>query len=154
MNIEVYTSLNVSKENAKNALLELNEIQYWANELDLTGTAAHYLLNNKIDGIIALSAFGCGPDSLMFQEMEYHAKEKNVPIIHLTVDEHTGEAGFVTRLDAFVDMLIRKKRLNAVKKQKMGEKLLSSTNPNQFLALKKYGQKISEKSVTTSNVQM
>ena len=90
----------------------------------------------------------------MFQEMEYHAKEKNVPIIHLTVDEHTGEAGFVTRLDAFVDMLIRKKRLNAVKKQKMGEKLLSSTNPNQFLALKKYGQKISEKSVTTSNVQM
>ena len=154
MDVKVYTGLNVAKDDAVAAIKNIGEFQYWANELDLTGTAAHYLLNNKIDGIIALSAFGCGPDSLMFQEMEYHAKEKNVPIIHLTVDEHTGEAGFVTRLDAFVDMLIRKKRLNAVKKQKMGEKLLSSTNPNQFLALKKYGQKISEKSVTTSNVQM
>ena len=30
-------------------------------------------------------------------------------MIHLTIDEHTGEAGFVTRLEAFVDMLSRKK---------------------------------------------
>ena len=32
-----------------------------------------------------------------------------MPMIHLTIDEHTGEAGFVTRLEAFVDMLSRKK---------------------------------------------
>ena len=28
----------------------------------------------------------------------------------LTIDEHTGEAGFITRLEAFIDMLFRKKR--------------------------------------------
>ena len=28
----------------------------------------------------------------------------------LTIDEQTGEAGFITRLEAFVDMLFRKKR--------------------------------------------
>ena len=28
----------------------------------------------------------------------------------LTIDEHTGEAGFVTRVEAFVDMLIGRKR--------------------------------------------
>ena len=88
----------------------MGEIQYWANELDLTGTAAYYMLNNKIDGIIALSAFGCGPDSLMVDEIQYHAKQKNIPMLHLTIDEHTGEAGFITRLEAFTDMLIRKKR--------------------------------------------
>ena len=31
-------------------------------------------------------------------------------MIHLTIEEHTGEAGFVTRVEAFIDMLIRRKR--------------------------------------------
>ena len=110
MGVKVYTSLNVPKKDALNSIKELDEIQYWANELELTGTAAYYMLKNKVDGIIALSAFGCGPDSLMVDEIQYHAKEKNMPMIHLTIDEHTGEAGFVTRIEAFVDMLIRKKR--------------------------------------------
>ena len=110
MGVKAYTSLNVTKENALESINKLGEIQYWANELDLTGTAAYYMLNHKVDGIIALSAFGCGPDSLMVDEIQYHANEYNMPMIHLTIDEHTGEAGFVTRLEAFVDMLMRKKR--------------------------------------------
>ena len=115
MDVKVYTSLDVSHECAISSIRELGEIQYWANELELTGTAAYYLLNNKVDGIVALSAFGCGPDSLMVDEMSYHCKEKGMPLIHLTIDEHTGEAGFVTRLEAFVDMLMRKKRRQFVK---------------------------------------
>ena len=112
MDIKVYTALNVSKENSVNSLLALGETQYWANELDLTGVAAYYMLNKKVDGIIALSAFGCGPDSLMIDEIDYHAKNLGMPMLHLNIDEHTGEAGFVTRLEAFADMLFRKKRRN------------------------------------------
>ena len=108
--VKAYTGLNVSRQDALKSIQELGEIQYWANELDLTGAAAHYMLNNKVDGIIALSAFGCGPDSLMVDEIQYHASERNLPMMHLTIDEHTGEAGFVTRVEAFVDMLIRRKR--------------------------------------------
>ena len=110
MGVKAYTGLNVSRQDAINSIQELGEIQYWANELDLTGAAAYFMLNNKVDGIIALSAFGCGPDSLMVDEIQYHATEKNMPMINLTIDEHTGEAGFVTRVEAFVDMLIRRKR--------------------------------------------
>lgn len=110
MDVKVYTSLNVSRQDAISAIDSIGEIQYWANELELTGTAAHYLTNEKVDGIIALSAFGCGPDSLMVEEISYHCKEAGMPLIHLTIDEHTGEAGFVTRLEAFIDMLLRKKR--------------------------------------------
>jgi len=110
MDIKVYTSLNVSRQDSIDALNELDETQYWANELDLTGTAAHFLINKKIDGIVALSTFGCGPDSLMIDEIEHHAKDYNVPLLHLNIDEHTGEAGFITRLEAFADMLLRKKR--------------------------------------------
>ena len=112
MDVKVYTSLNVSKENSLRSINELGEILYWANEVDLTGVAAYYMLKGKIDGIISLSAFGCGPDSLMTDEIDYHAKHKNIPMIHLTIDEHTGEAGFVTRIEAFIDMLTRKKRNN------------------------------------------
>ena len=110
LGVKVYTSLNVDSENALKSIRELGEIQYWANELELTGTAAYYMLNKKIDGILALSAFGCGPDSLMAEEISYHAKERNIPMIHLNIDEHTGEAGFNTRIEAFVDMIFRKKR--------------------------------------------
>lgn len=110
MEVKVYTSLNVAHDCALQSIKQLGEIQYWANELELTGTAAHYLLNSSVDGIIALSAFGCGPDSLMVDEIAYHCKERNMPLIHLTIDEHMGEAGFITRLEAFVDMLLRKKR--------------------------------------------
>lgn len=117
MNVKVYTALNVTKENSLKSIHALGELMYWANEADLTGAAAYYLLNKKVDGIIALSAFGCGPDSLMVDEINYHAKDMNMPMIHLTIDEHTGEAGFVTRIEAFIDMLLRRKRKgNTVKK--------------------------------------
>ena len=119
MGVKAYTSLDITREEQLNSIRKLGEIQYWANELDLTGTAAYYLLNNEVDGIIALSAFGCGPDSLMVDEIQYHAAERNMPMIHLTIDEHTGEAGFVTRLEAFIDMLSRKKMKQ---KQKLKQK--------------------------------
>ena len=102
MDVKVFTSLNVSKEESLDAIDQLGEVQYWANELELTGTAAHYMLKGNVDGIIALSA--------------YHCKEIGMPLIHLTIDEHTGEAGFITRLEAFIDMLLRKKRSKLAKK--------------------------------------
>ena len=110
MGVKVYTGLNVSKEDAISAIHNIGEIQYWANELDLTGAAAYYMQNRRVDGIIALTAFGCGPDSLMVDEIQYHARNKNIPMVVLTIDEHTGEAGFVTRLEAFIDMLSRRKK--------------------------------------------
>ena len=43
------------------------------------------------------------------------AKEAGKPMLCLTIDEHTGEAGFITRLEAFIDMLYRKKRSKIIK---------------------------------------
>ncbi len=123
MGVKAYTSLNITREESIEAIHKLDEIQYWANELDLTGTAAYYMLNRSVDGIIALSAFGCGPDSLMVDEIQYHAKEIKMPMLHLTIDEHTGEAGFLTRLEAFIDMLTRKRRQSIIQKQKNSEQL-------------------------------
>ena len=38
------------------------------------------------------------------------AKKLDLPYICLVLDEHSGQAGVVTRVEAFVDMIIRKKR--------------------------------------------
>ena len=63
---------------------------------------------------LTLTAFGCGPDSLMVERITRYAKRLKKPLLNLTVDEHTGEAGFITRIEAFTDMLFRKKRTNIV----------------------------------------
>ena len=116
MDVKVYTSLQLSKEQLTDGIASLGNEQYWANEFEMTGSAGHYLKDGKIDGIITLTAFGCGPDSLMIERVTRKAKRFNKPLLNLTIDEHTGEAGFITRLEAFVDMLYRKKRAEIVNK--------------------------------------
>ena len=32
-------------------------------------------------------------------------REKSVPLMSITLDEHSGEGGLVTRIEAFLDML-------------------------------------------------
>lgn len=121
MDVKVFTSLQLTDEQMDEGILSLGHKKYWANEHEMTGTAGHYLKDNKIDGIITLNAFGCGPDSLMIEKITRKAKEDSKPILSLTIDEHTGEAGFITRLEAFIDMLFRKKRSNIVNNIKIQE---------------------------------
>ena len=84
-----------------------------------------FFQDDKIDGVITLTAFGCGPDSLMVEDIKRKAKNFNKPLLNLTIDEHTGEAGFITRLEAFCDMLYRNKRAKIMKQRKKEEELLS-----------------------------
>ncbi len=110
MDVNVFTSLQLTNEQMEEGIAAFGQKRYWANEFEMTGTAGHYLKDNKIDGIVTLNAFGCGPDSLMIERIMRKAKELGKPMLALTIDEHTGEAGFITRLEAFIDMLFRKKR--------------------------------------------
>ena len=119
MDVKVFTSLQLTDEQMEEGIASLGQKRYWANEYEMTGTAGHYLKDNKIDGIVTLNAFGCGPDSLMIERITRKAKEAGKPILSLTIDEHTGEAGFITRLEAFIDMLYRKKRSKIINKISM-----------------------------------
>ncbi len=137
MDVKVYTSLQLSSEQLNDGILSLGNEQYWANEYDMTGSAGHYLKDNKIDGVITLTAFGCGPDSLMIERITRKAKRFNKPLLNLTIDEHTGEAGFITRLEAFVDMLFRKKRANIINKFELGETKAEYIPNTNFIDTKK-----------------
>jgi len=116
MDVKVMTSLQLTEEQLKEGMNYMDRNIYWANEYEMTATAGHYLKDNRVDGIILLTSFGCGPDSLMIERIIRQAKSSNKPILSLTIDEHTGEAGFITRLEAFVDMLYRKKRSKLIDK--------------------------------------
>lgn len=121
MDVKVYSSLQLTDEQLDEGINALGQSAYWANEHEMTGCAGHYLKDNKIDGVITLNAFGCGPDSLMIERITRKSKHFNKPLLNLTIDEHTGEAGFITRLEAFVDMLYRKKRASIINKINIGE---------------------------------
>ena len=115
LDVESVTVENLTFEQTTEGMLALDANIYWANEHEMTGAAGHYVKDNSIDGIITITAFGCGPDSLMVEKIARAAKEYCKPHLNLTVDEQTGEAGFVTRIEAFVDMLYRKKCVNLMK---------------------------------------
>ncbi|MBN1366576.1 MAG: hypothetical protein JW967_01445 [Dehalococcoidales bacterium] len=80
---------------------------YWVSEDEVIGAGGSYL-EGRIDGIIGVMAFGCGPDSLMMYIVQRKARSMNVPFMCLTLDEHTAEAGIITRLEAFTDMIRRR----------------------------------------------
>jgi predicted nucleotide-binding protein (sugar kinase/HSP70/actin superfamily) len=61
--------------------------------------------NFRLSGAIEISAFACGCDSVLKEFVEKKFKENKIPFLYLIIDEHTGEAGFQTRLEAFLDTL-------------------------------------------------
>jgi predicted nucleotide-binding protein (sugar kinase/HSP70/actin superfamily) len=64
------------------------------------------------DGAIQVFPVGCMPEIVSKSILPRIAKERDFPIMSLTVDEMTGEAGYATRLEAFVDMLERRRSKN------------------------------------------
>lgn len=107
---QVYTSEMAPPRELKAAVFKLAGRVYWTYEEEVVGAAA-YFMERGVDGVIGVAAFGCGPDSLMMDLVDYYARRHySKPFMCLTLDEHSAEAGLVTRLEAFLDMLARKKR--------------------------------------------
>jgi predicted nucleotide-binding protein (sugar kinase/HSP70/actin superfamily) len=115
MGIDTFTPEMLTLEQKEEGFKTLETKIYWANEYEMTGAAGYYMNDKEIDGIITITAFGCGPDSIMVERISRFSKRLSKPLLNLTVDEHTGEAGFITRLEAFCDMLIRRKRSSKAK---------------------------------------
>ena len=61
------------------------------------------------DGVIHLYPFTCMPEIISRSILPQVSREHDMPVLSLVLDEHTGEAGIQTRLEAFVDLLERKR---------------------------------------------
>ena len=69
------------------------------------------------DGIIHVSPFTCMPE-IMSQNIFPTMRENcEIPILTLILDEQTGRAGYITRLEAFTDLMRRRKLYKKKKAQ-------------------------------------
>jgi predicted nucleotide-binding protein (sugar kinase/HSP70/actin superfamily) len=68
----------------------------------------------EYDGIVHIYPFTCMPEIIAQTTFNAIQEKNGVPIMTLILDEMTGEAGYITRLEAFADMIkMRKEQSNS-----------------------------------------
>jgi predicted CoA-substrate-specific enzyme activase len=75
---------------------------YWPNGQKLIAAAQLVGKHENLHAVY-ISNFRCGPDSFIWHYVTEELKGK--PFLHLEVDEHSADAGMITRIEAFLDSL-------------------------------------------------
>src|SRR5699024_8194626 len=73
-----------------------------------------YAKEKGTDGLIHVSPFTCMPEIMSQNIFPKMREDIDIPILSLIMDEQTGKAGYLTRLEAFVDLMRRKKMKNKI----------------------------------------
>ncbi len=94
---------------------------YWRHEEEIMQAIRYFLTKGRdqIDGVIFLISFACGPDSLIAELIMRDMKVVGLPFLQIIMDEHTGEAGMLTRVESFTDINKRNKIKNKIEKKKI-----------------------------------
>ncbi len=66
-------------------------------------------IQKGVDGIIQIFPFTCMPENIAMEALKEISQDYNIPVLSLSLDEHTSKTGLLTRLEAFVDLLKRRK---------------------------------------------
>ncbi len=82
-----------------------------------------YAKERNIDGLIHVSPFTCMPEIMSQNIFPKMREDVNLPILSLIMDEQTGRAGYITRLEAFVDLMRRKKMKAKIEENKTPQKV-------------------------------
>ncbi|MCG6553357.1 MAG: acyl-CoA dehydratase activase [Candidatus Magnetominusculus sp. LBB02] len=69
--------------------------------------AARYIKDNPYLYPIYIGNFNCGPDSFILKYFKDELGDK--PFLHLEIDEHSADAGAITRCEAFLDSIENRK---------------------------------------------
>ncbi len=83
---------------------------FWTFSNKTMAAAYHFFEDETIDGVIQVTAFGCGPDSFLGKMLELDSQDYEKPFMIIRVDEHTGENHLQTRVEAFVEMIAKRKK--------------------------------------------
>lgn len=120
MGVEVHRSMTVKDWARNNVILPVTGRKGYKLEKKLSkpylptligghsqeciGHAIHYA-KMGYDGLIQIYPMTCMPEIVSRSILPQVEKDYNIPILYLIVDEQTGEAGYQTRLEAFVDYI-------------------------------------------------
>lgn len=91
----------VKRDLALRRSAELTQTLPWVFNREQVGAVQCY--RDRVQGIVLLSAFPCGPDALV-NEMLLR-RVKGLPMLNLLVDNQEGSAGIETRVESFVDII-------------------------------------------------
>lgn len=74
------------------------------------------MARSGFDGVVHISPLTCMPEIVAQSILPRVSEEEGMPIMSLTIDEHTADAGLDTRLEAFCDLLAERsgKRLDGI----------------------------------------
>ena len=107
MNIEIIFSDQFDSKLSNNKVNILSNNLYWKYSREMLGSIV--LANNKINGIIFLSTFPCGLDSLA---NELVMRKLNIPYLNLVIDDLDSLSGIETRMESFIDIIHEKVRID------------------------------------------
>jgi len=107
----VYTQERVPKEVIDSEIREFGKDIYWDSGREILGASLHFLRSSEMEGLIYLTCFSCGVDSMIEPLVRHRAAENGKTLyLCLMIDEHTGATGVLTRMEAFIDLLERRRR--------------------------------------------
>ena len=106
MDVEIIYADKLDKKTAKIYANALSPTLYWTYSKEIIGAINYY--KHSIDGIMFLTAFPCGPDSLVNELML--RKINHLPTTNILIDELTSSTGLETRLESFIDIIKERRK--------------------------------------------
>ncbi|MFA9424032.1 MAG: acyl-CoA dehydratase activase-related protein [Sedimentibacter sp.] len=95
----------ITKKNAKKYL----SMEIGGHTMECIGEAVS-ACKDGYDGAIQIFPMGCMPEIVSKAILPSVSKDMDFPIMSLVVDDMTGEAGYITRIEAFIDLLERRRQ--------------------------------------------
>jgi len=104
-NVNIITS-DIVPQSLSDTYLKEKPFIHWSYEREVIEAAYWALSAKKISGLILISSFNCGPDSLLHEQLFLEDSKK--PILSILIDENISKETVKTRIEAFFEMLKRK----------------------------------------------
>jgi len=107
LGMEIVTSDILSEKEIDREVSNLSKEIYWSSGREIVGSLFHFL-SGGVDGVVFLTSFKCGIDALLQEFIKRRLKVlggPSLPLLMLSLDEHTSREGLMTRLEAFRDVV-------------------------------------------------
>ncbi|HEX3011613.1 MAG TPA: CoA protein activase [Syntrophomonadaceae bacterium] len=120
MGVETDRSIYLSAYTRNNTIVNLEEdihqiARPYLNEAPIGGHGVNSIgetvlyARHGFDGVVQLAPFACIPEIVAKSIIPSISRDLDIPVLTLFIDEQTGKAGVQTRLEAFIDLLQKKR---------------------------------------------
>lgn len=104
-NVEIIYSDRYDNKYLEKEVKKISPKNYWTYNKEIIASISHY--QELVDGIILITSFPCGPDSL---SNEMILRNVTIPITNLIIDEANSDTGLLTRIESFIDILEERRK--------------------------------------------